>query len=246
MRLLHDIHAMADHCDVVTGGDCEADRFLEAIVIENGAHVEVVSHNQTPESELPAQEIRDDLRRKGRRSVTLLNRGIKRMADHEGVDSLRERAKHSEFVRLEVFARNGYSWQFVMRVARTTRIAGKMFAAGKDARALQGIIEGPCIVDHLRWIISVAAAAQGIVRVVVEGDIEHGAEIEIEPEHAQEPSGNITMLSNEREVSAITELIRIGRLVADEFQAGDTSTFLVDRDNRLDVTDVPKIVDQLA
>jgi hypothetical protein len=50
---------------------------------------------------------------------------------------------------------------------------------------------------------------------------------------------------NERGIAAVAQLIRIRRLVADEFKAGDATALLIDGDDRLDVTEFAKVIDEL-
>jgi hypothetical protein len=167
------------------------------------------------------------------------------VADHHRIDASSESAEHSEFIRLEIVAGNRDGWQLMVRVARTARVSREMLAATEDTRALQRIVKGPCILDHLRRIISVASAPQRIVRVVVERDIEDRTKIEIETEHAQETSRDVAMPPDQREVTAVAELVRVRRLVTDKLQSRNTAAFLVDGDDRLDLTDFPKVIDQL-
>jgi hypothetical protein len=120
-----------------------------------------------------------------------------------------------------------------------------MFATSEDARGVKRIIECACVFDHLRGTISVAAAAKGIIGLIIKRDIEHGTEIQIEAQHAQEPTSDVTMPPDKREIAAITKLVRVRRFVADELQPGNAATFLVDRDDWLDRAKFAKVVDEL-
>ena len=52
---------MADHRPIVPRADGKPDRFLEAVFIQDRAHVEVVRHDQALEAKFFAQQICDDL-----------------------------------------------------------------------------------------------------------------------------------------------------------------------------------------
>ena len=54
------------------------------------------------------------------------------------------------------------------------------------------------------------------------------------------------MLPNECDVTFFAQLLRIRRFVADHAQARDAPAFLVDRDDRFDLTDGAQVVDEAA
>jgi len=54
-------NAMADHRQIVSGTDGEANRFFKAVLVQDCAHVEIVRHDQTLEAKFPAQQFRDDV-----------------------------------------------------------------------------------------------------------------------------------------------------------------------------------------
>ena len=146
-----------------------------------------------------------------------------------------EMPEDGKFVLVEFRAGEGDDGQLVVGVERRPRVAGEMLAAACDSALAQGGVEGAGIADGLRDVRSVAAAAQGIVRFVVEGDIEHGAEIEIETEEAQQPRGDGAVPLDQFDAAALPQLLRVGRLVADQAQAGHPAALLVDGDDGLDV-----------
>ena len=69
-----------------------------------------------------------------------------------------------------------------MRVESSRRIAGKMFATAQDASCTQAIVESPGLFVDLGHGPTVTAPFQGIIRLVVERDVQDGAQIEIEAE----------------------------------------------------------------
>ena len=113
------------------------------------------------------------------------------------------------------------------------------------AFAPQRFVERAGEPHHLLDVRAVAAAAQRIVRFVVEGNVEHRAEIEIEAEEPQQASGDLAVAPNECDVVLLAQLLRVRRLVADQPQPRNAAAFLVDRDDRLDVAEIAQIVDQL-
>ena len=54
------------------------------------------------------------------------------------------------------------------------------------------------------------------------------------------------MAANKRPVAFVAQLLRIRRFLADQPQARNASTFLIDGDDRLDLRDITQIVDQLS
>jgi len=62
--LLHAIHAVADHRDIVACGDGQTDRFFQSVVIQNGAHIEVICNHKALEPYFVLQQIADDFARK--------------------------------------------------------------------------------------------------------------------------------------------------------------------------------------
>jgi hypothetical protein len=49
---------MANHGQIVPGGDGEADSFLQPVLIQYRAHVEIVGHDQTFEIHFFAEQLR--------------------------------------------------------------------------------------------------------------------------------------------------------------------------------------------
>lgn len=133
-----------------------------------------------------------------------------------------------------------------MRIAFSGSVARKVFGAGKDAFAPHRAIEHPRIRHHFLRITSVAAALERIVGRVVIGDVEHGAEIQIETEEPENLSREFAVRFDELGVSFVTKGLRIRRLFTDEAQAGNTPPFLVNGDEGLDLRDVSEVIDQLS
>src|SRR3978361_2312754 len=120
-----------------------------------------------------------------------------------------------------------------------------MFAAARDAFRAKRFVERTGEMDHLIDGFAVAAAAERIVRLVVEGDIEHGTEIEIKTEKPKQPPGDLAVSPNECNLALVAELLRVRRFVTNQAQTGDPPPFLIDRDERLDLTQVSQVIDQL-
>ena len=53
------------------------------------------------------------------------------------------------------------------------------------------------------------------------------------------------MLTDQFPVTFLPELLRIGRLAANQPQTRDSPTLLVNRDNRLNIRKIPQIINQL-
>ncbi len=66
-----------------------------------------------------------------------------------------------------------------------------MFAAARDPLGAEGVVESAGQPNDFADVAPVAAAAERVVGFVVEGNIEDGAEIEVESEEAEEPAGQM-------------------------------------------------------
>src|SRR2546421_10980535 len=117
-----------------------------------------------------------------------------------------------------------------------------MLSAAQDPLAAHAVIERARKAGHLLDVLPIATSAEGIVRIVIEGNVEHRAEIEVEPEKAEKPAGDLAMLPDKGNVVAIAELLRIRRLVPDQPQPRNAAAFLVDRDDRFDSAHIAQIV----
>src|SRR2546423_15579530 len=113
-------------------------------------------------------------------------------------------------------------------------IAGKMLPAAGHARTKQRVVKRSRVPDHLLDRFSVTATTQGIVRVVIKGNIEHGTEIEIETEQSQQVSGDVAVFANQLDVSLVAQLLSVRRFVSNQSQPRHSATFLVDGNDRLD------------
>ena len=129
-------------------------------------------------------------------------------------------------------------------VARRRGVARKVFSAGEDAGSAQRRVEDAGILHDLLGGRSIAPAPERIVRLFVEGDVEDGAEIEIETENPQELSGQFAVAGDEFRITLLAELSCVRRFVAKELEAGDTPPFLIDRDDWLDVAEFTESVCQ--
>src|SRR5689334_12401276 len=107
-----------------------------------------------------------------------------------------------------------------------------MLAAAQDAVLAESVIEGARIAHHLLHIVTVTTAAEGIVGVVIKGDVEHRTEVHIEAEHPEQTRRDLSMPADQLEIAFVPELVRIRRLIPEELEARDAAAFLVDGDDR--------------
>lgn len=121
-----------------------------------------------------------------------------------------------------------------------------MLATTEDAGGTKPVIKGTRLGNDLGDGTPIAAAFQGIISFVIKGDIEDGAEIEIEAKEPEKPACDIAMPPDQVEIVTVTELLRIGRLVPDELETGDAATLLINGDDGFHITKVAQVVDQLA
>src|SRR5262249_6233776 len=99
---------------------------------------------------------------------------------------------------------------------------------------------------NLLDIVSVAPAAQRVFGVIVEGNVEHRTKIEIEPEKAQQTSGDVAVAPDQIDIVFIAQLLRVRRFASDAPQSRDAPAFLIDCNRGLGVAQVAKCVDELA
>ena len=121
-----------------------------------------------------------------------------------------------------------------------------MLAAAGDPLPAHGIIKRCGVAHHLLDSFPVAPAVQRILGVIVEGNVEHWAKIEIEPEKPEQASGDVTMSPDQIEIVLIAQLLRVWWFVSDAPQSRNAPAFLIDRNDRLDVAQIAQIVDELS
>ena len=155
-------------------------------------------------------------------------------------------SEHGEFMGFHEVAATLDAGEFVVGIESGGSVTREVFAAAQDTGGPETVIERRGFFNHLGHIAAIAAPAQRIVGFVVKGNVEHRTEIEIEPEEAKDATGNVSVASYECKISAVAELLGIRRFVADEFEARDPTAFLVDGDDRFDIAEAAKVVDQLA
>src|SRR5207253_9394497 len=100
-----------------------------------------------------------------------------------------ECAKDCQLVCIEFDAGALDHRQIVMRIHHRGGVSGKMFAAACDALLSHRIIKGAGQPNDLCHVPSVAAATKRIVGLIIEGNIKHRTEIEVEPEEPQKTAG---------------------------------------------------------
>jgi hypothetical protein len=133
-----------------------------------------------------------------------------------------------------------------MGVDLSEGITGEMFSAAKDAGFAEGMIKDGGFVDDFFRSGAVAAALEGIIGIVVEGDVEDGTKVEVKAEEPEEFSGEGPVFLNELEIIFIAELLGVGGFVADFAEAGDAAALLIDGDDGLDFGEIAEVVDELA
>src|SRR5438067_5542328 len=121
-----------------------------------------------------------------------------------------------------------------------------MFAATGDPLPAHGLIKRTGIAHNLFDIFSVTAAVQRVFGVIIEGNVEHRTKIEIEPEEAQQPSGDVAVAPDQIDIVLVAQLLRVRRFVSDAPQPRHASALLIDCNNRLDLAQVAQIVDELS
>ena len=121
-----------------------------------------------------------------------------------------------------------------------------MFAAAGDPLPAHGLIKRTGIAHNLLDIFSITPAVQRVFGVIIEGNVEHRTKIDIEPEKAQQTSGDVAVAPDQIDIVLVAQLLRVRRFVSDAPQSRHASAFLIDRNNGLDLAQVAQIVDELS
>src|SRR5882724_10220442 len=121
-----------------------------------------------------------------------------------------------------------------------------MFAAAADPLPAHGLIKRTGVAHNLFDIFSVTPAVQRILSVIIERNVEHRTKIEIEPEKAQQTSGNVAVAPDQIDIVLLAQLLRVRWFVSDPPQSRHAPTFLIDCNDGLDLAQVAQIVDELS
>src|SRR5262245_6736754 len=123
-----------------------------------------------------------------------------------------------------------------MRVKSSAGVAWEMLAATQHPGRPQRGVKMLGVRDDLCRRASVTAPAQGIVGFVIEGDVQHRAEIEIEAEKLEQPSRDVAMPADESRITLIAKLTSVGRFIANKFQSRNPAALLIDGNDGFDPT----------
>ena len=159
MHVLNLRNAMADHAQVVASRDGEPDRFVEAVLIQDRAHIEVIGHDQAIESHFLAKQLGDDAMRQCRRHFLRLKAGIPTVTSHHAVDLGDKLAEHGQLFAIQFLTGPINFRQLVVRVDGRGGIAWKMLAAARDPLLPHRVVECPGIANDLFHRFSVTPAA---------------------------------------------------------------------------------------
>jgi len=96
-----------------------------------------------------------------------------------------------------------------------THDAGLTITA-QHARSTQRVVKRSRVPDYLLDRFSITATTQGIVRVVIKGDVEHRAKIEVETKNSQQTPGDVAVPADKIDIVLVAQLLGVGRLVTDE------------------------------
>src|SRR5262249_30147247 len=110
-----------------------------------------------------------------------------------------------------------------------------MFPAAGDPLPPHCLIEGPCIAQDLLDVLSVASTAQGVLIVIAKRNVEHGTKCKIEPEKPSQTCGDVAVAPDQIDIILLAKLLRIRRFVPDPPQSRDAPSFLINRNDRLDL-----------
>src|SRR4030095_9097945 len=150
------------------------------------------------------------------RCFLLFETGIPPVTNHHAIDNMalrsfraavRKSTEDCELFAIQLFTGTIDFRQTMMGIDDCRRITGEMGPAAGYPRVTQRAVERSRVPDYLLDRFSVTATTQGIVRVVIKRNIEHGTEIEIETEQSQQVPGNLAVFANQLDVSLVASLL---------------------------------------
>src|SRR6266446_11011056 len=110
-----------------------------------------------------------------------------------------------------------------------------MFAAAADSLPAHGLVKRTGVAHNLFYIFSVTPAVQRVFGVIIEGNVEHRTKIEIEPEEAQQTSGDVAVTPDQIDIVLLPQLLRVRWFVSDAPQSRHAPAFLIDCNDGLDL-----------
>src|SRR5581483_3462919 len=116
-----------------------------------------------------------------------------------------------------------------------------MFAAACDALLSHGVVKCTRVPHHLLDRFAVTTSAQRIVRVIIKRNVQDRAEIQIESKNPKQPARNIAVPPDQLEIVPVSQLLRVWRFATNQSQAGNTSAFLINRDDGFHCAEITEI-----
>src|SRR6058998_2780696 len=98
-----------------------------------------------------------------------------------------------------------------------------MLAAACDPLPSHRFVKRAGISNDLLDIFSIATAAQRIVGIVIEGNVEYGKQTQNDSEKVKQTSGNVGVTPDQFYIVVVAQLLRVRRLVADQTQSRNAS-----------------------
>src|SRR5260370_37639605 len=102
-----------------------------------------------------------------------------------------------------------------------------MFATTGDPLFSYRVVECAGVACHLLDRCAVTSAAQGIVRVVVERNVEHRTKIEIESETSKHATGKLALRPNKIKFFLVTQLVGFRGLGSINCKTDNAPAFLM-------------------
>src|SRR5437667_9161169 len=119
-----------------------------------------------------------------------------------------------------------------------------MFAAACNPLPFHCFIERAGVAHNLFDGFPITAAAQRIVGIIIERNVEHGAKIEIKTEKPQQSSGYLAVPADKIDIPFVAQLLCVRWLVPDQTQSRYAAAFLIDGNDRFDLAEAAQVVDQ--
>src|ERR1700722_4194465 len=140
------------------------------------------------------------------------------MTDHHAADSVSELLKDRKFCSVQFVSASIDARQLMMGIQRRGGVTGKVLSAGLDPGFQQGLVECAGEIDDLLHRTPITSTTKGVIGLVIKRNIQDRAEIQVEPEKTEQFSCQPSMFPNQTGIAFFSELLCVGRFVADQFE----------------------------